>query len=64
MYPRLFEEPPSDVARVDANGPDISVSGLAAGPTSCRVLALDAYGRRIGRTLYPASNELRVVVPA
>jgi hypothetical protein len=62
MYQRLFARLPSDVATVDATGPTIIVRGLAGGTYFVSVMAIDTYGRQVGRQLYPASNELRVTV--
>ena len=62
MYPRLFALPPSDAATVDATGTTITVRGLAPGTYYVSVMAIDAYGREVGRHLYPASNELRLIV--
>ena len=63
MYPRLFALPPSDAASVQGAGPTITVHGLKAGTYFVSVMAFDPYGQRVGRQLYPASNELRVTVP-
>ena len=63
MYPRLFALPASDVASVEGAGPSITVPRLAAGTYFVSVMATDSYGQRVGRQLYPASNELRVTVP-
>jgi hypothetical protein len=62
MYQRLFDLPPSDAATMDAPGPTITIHGLAPGTYYVSVMATDAYGRQVGRGLYPASNELRVRV--
>jgi hypothetical protein len=62
MYDRLFRLPPGDVAIVDAPGRDISLH-LQPGTYFVSVMARDAYGDRVGRALYPLSNELRVTVP-
>ncbi len=62
MYSRLFQIPPSNVARVDSNGPDIVVSGLRPGTYYVSVMPRDSYGDSVGRELYPSSNELRVTV--
>jgi len=63
MYPRLFEMPPSDAASATSEGPSITVRGLAPGTYYVSVISVDAYGQQVGRTLYPASNELRLSVP-
>jgi hypothetical protein len=62
MYSRLFQVPPSDVARVDSNGPNIVVSGLGPGTYFVSVMPRDSYGDSVGRELYPSSNELKVTV--
>ena len=62
MYSRLFQIPPSDVAKVDSNGPDITVSGLRPGTYYVSVMPRDSYGDSVGRDLYPSSNELKVTV--
>jgi hypothetical protein len=62
MYGRLFQIPPSDVARVDSNSPDITVSGLRSGTYFVSVMPRDSYGVSVGRELYPSSNELKVTV--
>jgi hypothetical protein len=62
MYPHLFSLPPATAADDSSRGPLITVSGLRSGTYFVSVSALDAYGQQVGRTLYPASNELRVVV--
>lgn len=63
MYQRLFALPPSDAASVEAAGPTVTVRGLRPGAYFVSVMALDAYGRQVGRELYPSSSELRVAVP-
>ena len=63
MYPRLFASPPSDSAIVEGAGPAINVPGLQRGTYFVSVMAIDAYGRQVGRLLWPPSNELRVAVP-
>ncbi len=63
MYQRLFALPPSGAASVQSAGPTITVPRLAAGTYFVSVMAIDAYGRQVGRQLFPASNELRVTVP-
>ena len=62
MYNRLFQIPPSDVARVDSNARDLLVSGLRPGTYYVSVMARDSYGDSVGRELYASSNELRVTV--
>lgn len=62
MYGRLFQIPPSDVAKVDSNVPDITVSGLRPGNYFVSVMPRDSYGDSVGRELYPSSNELKVTV--
>jgi len=62
MYSRLFQIPPSDVAKVDSNVPDVTVSGLRPGTYFVSVMPRDSYGDSVGRELYPSSNELKVTV--
>ncbi len=62
MYGRLFQIPPSDVAKVDSNVPDITVSGLRPGNYFVSVMPRDSYGDTVGRELFPSSNELKVTV--
>jgi hypothetical protein len=64
MYERLFTMPTSDVASARGKGPTISVPRLPAGSYFVSVMPLDAYGEHVGRQLWPASNELRITVPA
>jgi hypothetical protein len=61
MYPRLFRLPPA-AANASPRGPSIMVTGLRPGTYFVSVWAVDAYGQRVGRTVYPASNEVRVEV--
>ena len=63
MYPRLFALPPSGAASVEGTGPAITMPRLAPGAYFVSVMAVDPYGQRVGRQLYPASNDLRVSVP-
>jgi hypothetical protein len=63
MYPNLFTLPPATGGSDSSRGPSITVTGLRPGTYFVSVAALDAYGQQVGRSVYPASNELRVVVP-
>lgn len=65
MYEQLFNLPPSNIGLIrlaaDQEQVDIPVEpGISYFIT---VMPFDSYGQSVGRTLYPASNEIKVTVP-
>jgi hypothetical protein len=60
MYPARYRLPPADVARVDTQETGVTLALPPAGPVYVTVMAYDAYGKSIGRALYPMAEELCV----
>jgi len=62
MYDNLFKLPPSEVAVLDTQVPEITAIDLAKGRYYISVMAIDSYGASIGKQLYPLSNEILVLI--
>ncbi len=64
MYENLFQIPPSEVALITLQSGETRVEfSVQHGKTYfISVMPFDEYGERIGRLLYPASNELEIEV--
>jgi hypothetical protein len=64
MYMNLFKLPPSDLGIVTLSSIENELRiPVTSGKTYfITVMPLDAYGKSIGRKVYPESNELKLVV--
>jgi hypothetical protein len=65
MYAQLFKLPPSNlgVFTLDSNQSQVAIPVEHNVSYFISVMPFDSYGQKIGRVVYPASNELEVIVP-
>jgi hypothetical protein len=65
MYQNLFELPPSNLGSITLgpNAQHVQISVKPGLTYFITVMPFDSYGRSVGRTLYPVSNELKVTIP-
>jgi hypothetical protein len=65
MYAQLFQLPPSDMGVVilSADKTQVSIPVKHGLTYYITIMAYDSYGKSVGRSLFPESNELKITVP-
>lgn len=65
MYASLFELPPADLGRMTlaADQTQVDISVRHGQTYYVTIMAFDAYGQSVGRTLFPESNQIKIIIP-